>query len=220
MENKKKKKLLSIKTTLLMLGGGLLINTAAQQAYLKNVNVTTESFEIDKTNATLPEFLVEWLTYTPVQEYYDIPIYGSDFQDFCFNLCEENGIPHEILFTAGDTESGGKWNTNGKISPTNDYGLFQINITNHKTIEQVFGYSSDDLLYDPYKNAEAAVYILKTIFNYYNYDKDHFEYENVFGTYNGGVLWKSKEDCQEYVAICMEALEEKYSKIELVRTKK
>ena len=89
------------------------------------------------------------------------------------------------------------------------------------SFHQVLGFTTGDIQYNPYKNAEAAAYLIKSFFQLYNYDESHFDYQNIFGTYNGYVTWRSKEQSLEYVDYCMEILEEKYSKIErLERTKK
>ncbi len=189
--------------------------------YWNALEVHTESSKIEKINGNLPKYEINYLTYEPKQEYYDIPIYDETFQQFMFDISEKYGFSHDILFTIGHVESDGTWATNGVISPTNDYGLFQINITNHKLINQVLGFTTEDIQYNPYKNAEAAAYLIKSFFQLYNYDESHFDYQNIFGTYNGYVTWRSKEQSLEYVDYCMEILEEKYSKIErLERTKK
>ncbi len=189
--------------------------------YWDALEVNTESSKIEKINGNLPKYEINYLTYEPKQEYYDIPIYDETFQQFMFDISKKYGFSHDILFTLGHVESDGTWTTNGVISPTNDYGLFQINITNHKLINQVLGFTTEDIQYNPYKNAEAAAYLIKSFFQLYNYDESHFDYQNIFGTYNGYVTWRSKEQSLEYVDYCMEILEEKYSKIErLERTKK
>lgn len=185
------------------------------------LQVHTESIKIENINSNLPHYNYQYLTYEPKQEYYDIPIYDEAFQEHLFEISAKYGFPHDILFTLGHVESDGTWATNGVISPTNDYGLFQINITNHKQIYQVLGFTSDDLQYDPYKNAEAAAYLIKTFFDLYDYDITNFNYKNIFGTYNGYIKWEEKEQSLEYVDYSMKILEEKYSKIErLERTKK
>ncbi|MCI9279842.1 MAG: transglycosylase SLT domain-containing protein [Bacilli bacterium] len=217
MENKKN---LLIKKRL-VLYAGLCINAFIKLNFLNQFNVNTESRNIEIIDGSLPHYEYHCLTYEPKQEYYDIPIYDEAFQEHIFEISDKYGFAHDILFTIGHVESDGTWATNGVISPTNDYGLFQINITNHKQIYQVLGFTSDDLQYDPYKNAEAAAYLIKTFFDLYDYDITNFNYKNIFGTYNGYINWEEKEQSLEYVDYSMKILEEKYSKIErLERTKK
>lgn len=219
MNQMKSKKLLDKKR--LTLYASLCVSVLIKLKDGNAFEVHTESSKIDKINGNLPKYEINYLTYEPKQEYYDIPIYDETFQEHLFSLSDKYGFSHDILFTIGHVESRGTWATNGVISPTNDYGLFQINITNHEQINQALGFTTDDIQYDPYKNAEAAAYLIKTFFQLYNYDESHFDYQNIFGTYNGYIFWEEKEQSLEYVELCMEALEEKYSKIErLERTKK
>ena len=132
---------------------------------------------------------------------------SHEYEDYIRGLCdtyaENYNLNSDELFqnvlVIGDQESDGKWNNNGVISPTNDYGEFQINITNHDIIERKLGYTSEDLLNDQYKNAEAAVWMISNIMcnEYCN------NIEDVYGMYNGWINWAEKEDSVKYVDSCL-----------------
>lgn len=143
--------------------------------------------------------------------YYDFPC-SNELQDHIFKVSKEYNIPHEIMMTIIHRESGGKWNTNGVISPTNDYGLPQINICNAKFIEENLGYSMKEILNDPYKATEAQALLLKEIINVYGYIDD-IDYKNVFGTYNGWLNWEENINSCEYADACMEIYKEKFNGI-------
>lgn len=142
-------------------------------------------------------------------KYYDIPANAS-YQQHILGLAEKYGIPEEISFTIGDVESGGTWATNGVVWNGN-LGIYQVNRCNLAMLEEVFEYTEEEILNDPYKNAECAHYLLKIIFDLYGYTKDNYNFDNVCGTYNYWVLWESQDQAIEYVRRCHQAYEEKFS---------
>lgn len=135
---------------------------------------------------------------------------SNEYEDQIRQLCEEYDVPLEIMLTIGYQESDGKWDNNGKISETNDYGVFQINKGNHASIYETFGYTSDDLQYDPLKNAEVAVYLVS---NMIKNDED-ITAEEIFGMYNGWKNWRKKERSLMYVDSCFDILCEYFSGFE------
>ena len=143
-------------------------------------------------------------------KYYDC-LCPLEWQDYIIEKCGEYDVPDYIAMTIIDQESNGTWATNGVISITNDYGLAQINSCNLKLIEEVFGYTKDDILNNPYKNIEAAIYLIKNIMNM-SLDDDKIDIENVFGMYNGWANWRNIEDSVKYVENCMNRLEGKFLK--------
>lgn len=140
--------------------------------------------------------------------YYDVPCENA-LQDFIFEMDKEYQVPSEIMVTIIDRESGGTWTTNGVISSTNDYGLTQVNECNAEYIKKKLGYSMEDILHDPYKAIEAQALLLQNIMKLYGYDRNNFDYENIFGTYNGWINWREKEMAVDYAEGCMEILNEK-----------
>ena len=142
-------------------------------------------------------------------KYYDLPC-PKEWQDYIFNLSNETGVPSELIMTIIHQESGGTWDTNGKISVTHDYGLTQINQCNLSEIKNVLGITKEEVLNDPYKAMTAQTYLLQNIMNMYGYTNENIDYLNVCGTYNGWTNWEKKEMSQDYVASCQRILEEKF----------
>ena len=149
------------------------------------------------------------------KQYYDFPC-TEEFQDYIFKISTEASIPFEIMMTILHQESDGQWNSNGVISATGDYGMAQINICNHEEIKANTGITTDELLYDPYQAVKAEAYQLKKIMNLYGYTKDNYNYENIFGTYNGWIYWYYDESALTYVDSCMEILQEKFGNKERI----
>lgn len=152
---------------------------------------------------------------TNIEETNKLPVFvGYDngcpieYQKYIYEMSIKYDVPFNILMTIVDNESAGVFNTNGKISEYDDYGLFQINICNHDLIFKELGYDSKDLLNDPYKNIEAASFLLKKICNMYNKD----DYENILGTYNGWINWQSKETSRNYAINGIEKINSIYNK--------
>lgn len=137
---------------------------------------------------------------------------------YIYEKCNEYEVPFDVMTTIGHQESGGTWDTNGVVSYSGDYGQFQINLRwNLGIIEQDLNFTEQDILYNPYKNIEASIYLIKRIMNLYGYTMDNFDYENIFGTYNGWTNWREKEMAIDYAASCMSILSQNlypYEKVE------
>lgn len=142
---------------------------------------------------------------TPLDKYQNLKL-------FIIQISKKYNIPYDILETIIHQESGGCWNTNGVISPTNDYGLTQINECNLEKIYNELGYTKEEILYETPKAIDAQAYLIKEIIDLYGYN-DTINYKEVFGTYNGWIKWKNKEISIEYADSCMEILNEGVEKI-------
>lgn len=142
---------------------------------------------------------------TPLDKYQNLKL-------FIIQISKKYNIPYDILETIIHQESGGCWNTNGVISPTNDYGLTQINECNLEKIYNELGYTKEEILYETPKAIDAQAYLIKEIIDLYGYN-DTINYKEVFGTYNGWIKWKNKEISVEYADSCMEILNEGVEKI-------
>lgn len=134
------------------------------------------------------------------------------YQEYIYEMCEKYNIPFNVVITILDNESNGLFNTNGVISDWDDYGLCQINICNHDVIYEKFGFTSEDLLNNPYKNIEAASYLISEICKMYPQDLIDENYENIFGTYNGWILWEEKQTSLEYVENAIKKISTIYNK--------
>lgn len=89
----------------------------------------------------------------PVTVYFDIPL-SKELQDYIRNLCDEYGVPIELVIAIIDVESTFRADV---VSKTNDYGLMQINKCNHEWLTDKLGVT--DFL-DPYQNINSGVHIL------------------------------------------------------------
>ena len=106
---------------------------------------------------------------------------SSDLQRYAYNMCKKYGVNYETFLALMYTES--KYNPNA-VSSTNDYGICQINSSNHKYLRNVLGVTD---FFNPYENIKAGVYWLARYYNSWGYMKDSPEYEyNVLNSYNFG----------------------------------
>lgn len=95
---------------------------------------------------------------------YNVPL-DVDLQRFIRGECEARGVPFEIALALIALESNF---TPDVISPTDDYGLMQINRYNHEWLGETLGLY--DFL-DPRQNVVAGCYILGMDFE--KYDDPH-----------------------------------------------
>ena len=111
--------------------------------------------------------------------YYDCPL-SHDLQDYIRELCDENEIPMSLVIAIIDVESEFDMNA---ISSTNDYGLMQINKSNHKWLRK---HGVTDVL-DPYQNVLGGIIILSECYKG-NMSKALMEYN--LGLGKASKLWK------------------------------
>ena len=156
-----------------------------------------------------------------VAESISIPVYKNvfvgydnacEYQEYIKNMCDEYGVSFNVMMTIIDNESDGKFDSNGKVSEWGDYGYCQINECNHDVIYENLSITSDELLNNPEKNIEAAIYLVSEIYKRYPQEVALEDYTNVFGTYNGWLLWKQKQTSIEYVEKAMEKYNTIYNK--------
>ena len=85
---------------------------------------------------------------------YDIPL-SDELQKYVYEISLEYEIDHKLILSIMWVETGGTFKLD-LISKTNDYGLMQINKSNHKWLSNA---GLDDML-DPYDNIRAGAIIL------------------------------------------------------------
>ena len=91
----------------------------------KNI-LTKETYEVQLPMNVGSQKEITVNTLELKNKHYDIKC-PEELQDYFYELEEKWGVPASLAMLIVDQESDGKWNTNGAISPTNDYGLSQIN---------------------------------------------------------------------------------------------
>lgn len=89
----------------------------------------------------------------PVETYYDCPL-SHDVQDYIRELCEKNDIPMSLVIAIIEVESSFRPNV---VSSTNDYGLMQINKSNHGWLTKEYDIKD---FFDPYENIFCGITIL------------------------------------------------------------
>lgn len=90
----------------------------------------------------------------------DVPLDG-ELLEYIYDLCTERKVPYELIIAMIERESSYQSDV---ISKTNDYGLMQINVINHKTVSDVLGIT--DFL-DPQQNCNAGIYIIEQLYRKY-----------------------------------------------------
>ena len=105
---------------------------------------------------------------TPAEEeaptYYDVAL-SEELQDHLFNECAAYGVEPRLALAVMQTESGFREHL---ISSTNDYGLMQINKSNHSWLADEIGVVN---FLDPYQNITAGVYMLSRYTDRYDMTK-------------------------------------------------
>ena len=114
-------------------------------------------------------------------------------QEYLWNLCKSKGLDYKVALTVMSTESdfrhniiayGGKLTTD-QPNRNEDYGYFQINQINHKSLSSTLGTANAPL--DPYVNMQWGVHMLSELTKSYGND-----IESVLSAYNKGVAGYKK----------------------------
>lgn len=135
------------------------------------------------------------------KRYFDSTGLSHDLQDYIYTLCQQNGVPYELIFGLMKVESG--FNSNA-VSSTNDYGLCQINKINFGWLSEQYGIT--DFL-DPYQNVLCGISILgSNIKNYGTYEKALMAYN--MGGGGASSYWEQGIYSTEYSRKVMEAYNE------------
>ena len=135
------------------------------------------------------------------KRYFDSTGLSHDLQDYIYTLCQQNGVPYELIFGLMRVESG--FNPNA-VSSTNDYGLCQINEINFGWLSKQYGIT--DFL-DPYQNVLCGISILgSNIKNYGTYEKALMAYN--MGGGGASSYWEQGIFSSGYSRKVMEAYNE------------
>ena len=135
-----------------------------------HIEVESEASEVEVSVPTEPE-----------KVYYDCPL-DHELQDYIEGLCDEYGLPMDMVIALISVESCFQANV---ISGTNDYGLMQINKINHEWLSTKYGIT--DFL-DPYQNVLCGISILAQHYSkYQDVDKTLMAYN--LGATGANRLW-------------------------------
>ena len=136
-----------VAVAIFIVGGGIGYTIAT-------VSAQTTTVEVAESNPSIET--IDVATTHPVDSieiYYDCPL-SCDLQDYIRMLCEKNDIPMSLIIALIDVESSFRPNV---VSETNDYGLMQINIGNHKWLYENHGITD---IFDPYQNIFSGITLL------------------------------------------------------------
>lgn len=165
--------------------GGLIGVLIGSEIARGEENVTSEPVVEVATfeEITSEEITSEEITDVPTTKkveniYYDCPL-SHDLQDYIRELCNENGIPMSLVIAIIDVESS--FNPKA-VSSTNDYGLMQINKSNHGWLREQGVID----IFDPYQNVYGGITILAQCYNG-NMSKTLMSYN--LGTGRASELW-------------------------------
>lgn len=115
----------------------------------KVLTVTKDNVDSQSTTVAAPVAIDT----QPATTYFDVPL-SKELQDYIRNLCDEYGVPIELVIAIIDVESTFRADV---VSKTNDYGLMQINKCNHEWLTDKLGVT--DFL-DPYQNINSGLHII------------------------------------------------------------
>lgn len=108
---------------------------------------------------------------------------SPELQEYTYYLCEAYYLDFDFVMGLMYTESSFRADI---ISPTNDYGLMQINAINHADLTDKLGITD---FTDAYQNIRAGVYILRGLFEKYD-DAAKVCMAYNMGEYGASVLWE------------------------------
>lgn len=113
---------------------------------------------------------------------YDVPLSDS-LQRYIYEVCADEGVPVTLVLAMIEHESGFDPEA---VSPTDDYGLMQINSVNHERLEEQ--YRCADMM-NPYQNVFCGVKIIGSYVNRYegDYTKALMAYN--MGNYGAQKAW-------------------------------
>ena len=123
-----------------------------------------------------PETIVTHEYYYVIDEGYEFYL-SHEYQDYLYKTLENYGIEEYFKDTVGHCYHESHFDDD-IISSTGDYGLMQINKSNHGWIKKDLGL---DNMLDPYQNIEAGVYILSKAL-----EQSDGNYEAALVIYNTG----------------------------------
>lgn len=159
--------------------------------------------ELQNTNSALQEALTvydyDFSVKAPAPpRYMDVPL-DEDLQDYIWSLCCMYDIDehYELIYAMIQQESNFK---SGVISSTNDYGLMQINKSNHSSLSQRLGVT--DFL-DPYQNVHAGIYLMANLLHKYDTPKALMSYN--MGEGGASKLWRQGIYTTSYTEAVLDA---------------
>ena len=168
---------------MLVLGGG------ASGYAIARKTTPVEQVTITKT-IEVPSYEEDKLPELAEVKFYDVPLSHS-LQRYIYEICADENVPVSLVIAMIEHESS--FNPE-EVSSTDDYGLMQINIVNHSSLEEQ--YKTADLM-NPYQNVFCGIKMIGSyISSYGDYNKALMAYN--MGEYGAEKAWENGIESTSY----------------------
>lgn len=175
--NKRMKLYANMILVLLVLIGGVLGFFLA-----KLTTPPQETITVTKT-VEVPAYKSNVLVDTADVFLFDVPLSDS-LQRYIYEVCADENVPVTLVMAMIEHESGFDPEA---VSPTDDYGLMQINAVNHEWLKEE--YRCADMM-NPYQNVFCGISIISSYIDKYGeLDKALMAYN--MGNYGAQKAWKN-----------------------------
>ena len=175
--NKRMKLYANMILVLLVLIGGVLGFFLA-----KLTTPPQETITVTKT-VEVPAYKSNVLVDTADVFLFDVPLSDS-LQRYIYEICADENVPVTLVMAMIEHESGFDPEA---VSPTDDYGLMQINAVNHEWLKEE--YRCADMM-NPYQNVFCGISIISSYIDKYGeLDKALMAYN--MGNYGAQKAWKN-----------------------------
>ena len=175
--NKRMKLYANMILVLLVLIGGVLGFFLA-----KLTTPSQETITVTKT-VEVPAYKSNVLVDTANVFLFDVPLSDS-LQRYIYEICADENVPVTLVMAMIEQESGFDPEA---VSPTDDYGLMQINAVNHEWLKEE--YRCADMM-NPYQNVFCGISIISSYIDKYGeLDKALMAYN--MGNYGAQKAWKN-----------------------------
>lgn len=175
--NKRMKLYANMILVLLVLIGGVLGFFLA-----KLTTPPQETITVTKT-VEVPAYKSNVLVDTADVFLFDVPLSDS-LQRYIYEICADENVPVTLVMAMIEHESGFDPEA---VSPTDDYGLMQINAVNHEWLKEE--YRCADMM-NPYQNVFCGISIISSYVDKYGeLDKALMAYN--MGNYGAQKAWKN-----------------------------
>lgn len=175
--NKRMKLYANMILVLLVLIGGVLGFFLA-----KLTTPPQETITVTKT-VEVPAYKSNVLVDTEDVFLFDVPLSDS-LQRYIYEICADENVPVTLVMAMIEHESGFDPEA---VSPTDDYGLMQINAVNHEWLKEE--YRCADMM-NPYQNVFCGISIISSYIDKYGeLDKALMAYN--MGNYGAQKAWKN-----------------------------
>lgn len=175
--NKRMKLYANMILVLLVLIGGVLGFFLA-----KLTTPPQETITVTKT-VEVPAYKSNVLVDTADVFLFDVPLSDS-LQRYIYEICADENVPVTLVMAMIEHESGFDPEA---VSPTDDYGLMQINAVNHEWLKEEYRCAN---MMNPYQNVFCGISIISSYIDKYGeLDKALMAYN--MGNYGAQKAWKN-----------------------------